>query len=121
MPSVTEQRLHELQTETFISYRPVELEIRRKNWIDDGAGGKKLGVPPEESLDPQRVRVVGHRRPPVRVIDGVEVQIDKSVVGMPGFDVQLLDTFTHKDYEYTVVNIQDEPDWRVTAEARRSG
>lgn len=116
---LTESDLHDAQTEFFIDRQPTSLTLYRKEWIDDGAGGKFKAAEPEQYI--QTVRLVGQRRPPIRIVDGKEVQIDLFVVGTREFDVRIGDTFLSNGSRYEIVNVQDQPEWRVIGEAVRRG
>jgi hypothetical protein len=121
MPSQVEHDVNSRITAAFIEQDPVDLVLRRKQWVSDGAGGRKPATPSEVSLDPQRVHLEVQKRAAIRIIDGVEVRVDLHVVGMPDLDVALFDSFDRNGYEYEVINIQDEPYWRKIGEAVRRG
>jgi hypothetical protein len=77
---------------------------------------------PETAVSISGVRVVGQKKRFNRIGEnGREVPIDKTIVGLPGIDVKVGDTFDWHDSEYEIINIQDEPDWHVVAEATRRG
>ena len=121
MPTENEVLLHQVQTRAFIDANPVDLVLRRKVDTPDGVGGT-LKSAPALDLYTQTVRVVGQRRPLTRITsDGRQVEVDKSVVGTVDFDVEIGDEFTHLGNDYEIINIQDQPVWRKTAEAVRRG
>lgn len=119
MPMVSD--LHKAQTERFIYENTHYVILRRFTRVPDGAGGMMPGV--EEVLDPQEVRVVHQVRPTPRVTaDGRDVLVDKAVVGLDTFDVEIGDTFTFTDQKYEVINVRLEPFWhRTVAEAIHHG
>lgn len=112
--------LHLTQTKFFIDQDFSKVVFTRKRKIPDGAGGMKEN-PPEETY-PQKVRVVGARNGAVTVTpDGRHVPIHKFIVGLPGIDVQIADTFEHNGQMFEVIGIQNDPPWRVVAESSRHG
>jgi coenzyme F420-reducing hydrogenase gamma subunit len=121
VPTTTND-LHERQTRMFIDQAPTHLVLRRKNAVDDGAGGVKVTA--ETDLDPQLCRLVGQKATASRVSDaGRQVPVDMAVVGLPSLDIQVKDTFTDimTGYEYEVLTVRLRPTWDITAMAVRRG
>lgn len=119
--SLTESDVHKDVNRAFIDRNSSYIVFTRNEMDDDGAGGKIPAGP--TSLNPQRVRVVGQVHPGTLMTDdGRQVQIALSIVGETGLDVLIGDYFIFGNYEYEVVNVQDQPDWRVVVESiRRTG
>lgn len=116
--SSIESEMNVVQTRAFIEHDPIYVVIYRTEATDDGAGGTI--IEPLSPISAQRVRVSGQaRQRVVETPDGRQLQIDVSLIGLPGFDVRLGDLFLLGGYEYEVVNIQDQPAWRIVAESIR--
>lgn len=116
--SSIESDMNVVQTKAFIDHDPIWVTMRRPAVTDDGAGGTIRSAP--EDISAQRVRVSGQpRRAVVTTEEDGQVEVDVSLIGMPDFDVQLGDLFYLRSWEYEVVNVQDQPAWRMVAEAVR--
>lgn len=111
-----ERAAHERQTQSFIDRDSDKIVLYRAAKSDDGQGGTIEGEP--EPLATQTVRVVGQRNgPPVVIADGRQIKLDKSLIGMPTFDVEIGDTFSYQNRSFEVVWIQRDPVWRIEAGA----
>jgi hypothetical protein len=115
-----EIELHREQTRQFIEYHPTNVVLTRTPYVADGAGGWQEGTP--AALDAQRVRIVGMKQgASIVTSDGTRVALEKSLVGMGDFDVEVGDTFQYEGRLFEIIDVQKDPSWRVTAGARRHG
>lgn len=118
--SLTEPEVHKSINGSFIDRNPFYVSFTRLTMVPDGAGGKVQSGP--TTLDAQKVRLVGQPRPGTIVTtEGRQVVVDLALVGMPDLDVELEDEFTVAGRKYEVVNIDDQPSWRVIVQAVRRG
>lgn len=116
--SLTENEVHQDINRSFIERKLSYIIFKRPTMVDDGAGGFRPGDPTEVSA--QKVRIAGQPRQLTTVTpDGRQVRVDLDLVGMTDLDVQIGDHFVVDNWEYEVLNIQDQPRWRVIVEARR--
>ena len=103
--SVLDAQTH--QTEAYINESATELVLSRRRRVPDGAGG--LLVDGEQQLEPQRVRIVPGRK-------SLGFTVGYTIIGMPGLDVELGDTFMVGPEVIEVGTIIRKPAWRVVAE-----
>jgi hypothetical protein len=116
--SSIESEMNVVQTQAFIDHDPLYVTLSRPEVTGDGAGGAIVEAP--ALLNAQRVRVSGQTRPRVVTTpEGKQVEVDLSLIGLPDFDVQVGDLFILRSWQYEVVNVQDQPAWRMVAEAVR--
>jgi hypothetical protein len=117
--NATEAEVLAIQTQAFIDASPTEVTIMREQTVEDGAGGKR----PIDPLEiPQVVKVA--TQPAQRFVvteDGRNVPVNKSLVGMPDFDVRVGDTFELEgEGVFEVLGVR-QPLWAVVADAVKRG
>lgn len=112
--------LHEAQTQRFVDENSRLIELYRSVLSPDGAGGFTRSAPVK--VNAQSLRVVGLRNArPITTPDGTQDIIEKNLVGMPGADIQIGDTFEHNGSMYEVLDVNTDPGWSVVAGVRKRG
>lgn len=116
-------RIHLLQTQKFVSERPVDIVVQRRRRQSDGKGGFKLV--PGGSLPSQTVRKVGIGRVgalhDVTTADGKIVTPTATIIALPQVDLQRYDKFEIDGVVHEVVAVSRLPEWRVSADVYEEG
>jgi len=111
-------RIHLLQTQKFVSERPVDIVVQRRRRQSDGKGGFKWVT--GSSLPPQTVRKVGIGRLSATTerttADGKVVVPNATIIALPQIDLQRYDKFEIDGIMHEVVAVSRLPEWRVSAD-----